>query len=181
MGCYGDGGAVFTNNDDYADLLRSYRSHGKGGDKYNNVRIGMNSRLDTIQAAILLEKLSIFPDELERRREVAGSYDAIFQPIVDCPVVPDGYKSGYAQYTVKAKNRGEVRAVMSEVGVPSVIYYERCLHQQAAFSYLASQEDGFINAEILSDTVLSIAIHPYLTNDEVASKASQVVQGFVDG
>ena len=162
LGCYGDGGAIFTNNDDYADLLRSYRVHGKGSDKYDNVRIGMNSRLDTIQAAILLEKLTEFPTELNNRNKAADKYEQELSTTYKTPQVPEGYLSSWAQYTLLSDNREEVMAHYKTQGIPTVIYYGTCMHQQTAFIGLNYQKGDFPVAEKLCKQVFSLPMHPYL-------------------
>lgn len=163
LGCYGDGGAIFTNNDEYADLVRSYRVHGKGNDKYDNVRIGMNSRLDTIQAGILLEKLAEFPQELINRNVVASHYEIELSSDYKTPQVPHGYLSSWAQYTLVDENRDVVMAQYKEKGIPTVVYYGTCMHQQTAFSDLGYQEGDFPIAEKLAKQVFSLPMHPYLT------------------
>ncbi len=176
LGCYGDGGAIFTDNDEYADLIRSYRIHGKGTDKYDNVRIGMNSRLDTIQAAILLEKLAAFPAELNARQDLANAYSAALKGHNDIitPTVSDGYLSSWAQYTIRSDHRDEFIAKLKEAGVPSVVYYEKCMHQQSAFKE-EKYGDGFApTAEKLSKTVLSIPMHPYM-DTLTSSKIAQLI------
>jgi len=162
LGCYGDGGAIFTNNDEYAELLRSYRVHGKGSDKYDNIRIGMNSRLDTIQAAILLEKLAEFPQELINRNKVATNYEAELGNTYITPKVPTGYESSWAQYTLLSDNREQAMKDYKEQGIPTVIYYGTCLHQQTAFADLGYQEGDFPIAEKLCKQVFSLPMHPYL-------------------
>ncbi|NRP37532.1 UDP-2-acetamido-2-deoxy-3-oxo-D-glucuronate aminotransferase [Marinobacterium sp. xm-a-121] len=162
LGCYGDGGALFTDNDEYADLLRSYRVHGKGKDKYDNVRIGMNSRLDTIQAAILLEKLSVFPVELINRNKAAQRYTDEFKGTYKTPVVPDGYVSSWAQYTVTADDREREIARLGAKGVPTMIYYGTCMHQQTAFKLSGYKKGDFPVAERLASSVFSLPMHGYL-------------------
>jgi dTDP-4-amino-4,6-dideoxygalactose transaminase len=162
LGCYGDGGAVFTNNDDYAELLRSYRVHGKGNDKYDNVRIGVNSRLDTIQAAILLEKLAEFPQELINRNEAAVKYENELTNLYKTPKTPVGYVSSWAQYTLLSEIREQVMAQYEEKGIPTVIYYGTCMHQQTAFVHLGYQKGDFPVAEKLAKQVFSLPMHPYL-------------------
>ena len=162
LGCYGDGGAIFTNNDEYAELLRSYRVHGKGSDKYDNIRIGMNSRLDTIQAAILLEKLAEFPQELINRNKVATNYEAELGNTYITPKVPTGYESSWAQYTLLSDNREQAMKDYKEQGIPTVIYYGTCMHQQTAFADLGYQEGDFPVAEKLCKQVFSLPMHPYL-------------------
>ena len=139
LGCYGDAGMCFTDDDRLAGALRSIRVHGQGSDKYDNVRIGINGRLDTLQAAILLAKFSIFPEEIELRQEVARRYDALLTGIINTPVIPDGYKSAWAQYSLLARDDAERNALMAKLrigGVPTAIYYPKPLHRQAAFAGL---------------------------------------------
>ncbi len=167
LGCYGDGGAVFTNNDEYAGLLRSYRVHGKGNDKYDNVRIGMNSRLDTIQAAILLEKLVEFPQELINRNKISGQYEKMLGVEFLTPQVPEGYLSSWAQYTLVKKNREDILARCKVQDVPVMIYYSKCVHQQAAFSNLGYIQGGFPVAEKLSKQVFSLPMSGYLSIEQV--------------
>jgi dTDP-4-amino-4,6-dideoxygalactose transaminase len=162
LGCYGDGGAVFTNNDEYAELLKSYRVHGKGSDKYDNVRIGMNSRLDTIQAAILLEKLAEFPTELISRNKAADNYEQSLSGKYQTPQVPEGYISSWAQYTLVSDNRDAEMAKYKEQGIPTVIYYGKCMHQQTAFSKLGYIDSDFPIAEKLAKTVFSLPMHGYI-------------------
>lgn len=162
LGCYGDGGALFTDNDEYADLLRSYRVHGKGKDKYDNVRIGMNSRLDTIQAAILIEKLEAFPQELINRNKAAEKYTARLKDKYKTPIVPEGYLSSWAQYTLVANDRDAEMAEYKAKGIPTMIYYRTCMHEQSAFSYLGYKLGDFPIAELHSRTVFSLPMHPYL-------------------
>lgn len=162
LGCYGDGGAIFTDNDKYAELLRSYRVHGKGMDKYDNVCIGMNSRLDTIQAAILLEKLAEFPVELINRNKAADNYEAILSGKHKTPKVPKGYVSSWAQYTVLSKNRVADMAAYKERNIPTMIYYRTCMHQQTAFDRLGYKLGDFPVAEKLAREVFSLPMHGYL-------------------
>ena len=164
LGCYGDGGAVFTNNDELAELIKSYRVHGKGRDKYDNIRIGMNSRLDTIQAAILLEKLAEFPIELESRNRAATLYEKKYGSIYRTPKVPEGYVSSWAQYTLVSDYRDTEMSEFREQGIPTVIYYATCMHQQTAFSKLIDLKYNFPVAEKLANSVFSIPMHPYLIN-----------------
>ena len=167
LGCYGDGGAIFTNNDDYAALLRSYRVHGKGSDKYDNVRIGMNSRLDTIQAAILLEKLAAFPDELRQRNRAAKNYETALAGRYQTPVTPDGYLSSWAQYTLVDENRDAIMADYKTKGIPTVIYYGICMHQQTAFKDLGYSDTEFPVASRLARQVFSLPMHGYLEVDQL--------------
>ncbi|WP_335909121.1 DegT/DnrJ/EryC1/StrS family aminotransferase [Shewanella indica] len=162
LGCYGDGGAIFTDNDEYAELLKSYRVHGKGKDKYDNVRIGMNSRLDTIQAAILLEKLAEFPTELINRNKAADNYEKTLSSKYQTPQVPTGYVSSWAQYTLVSTSRDADMAAYKEQGIPTMIYYGTCMHEQTAFSLLGYQAGDFPIAEKLAKSVFSLPMHPYL-------------------
>ena len=161
LGCYGDGGAVFTNNDEYAALIKSIRVHGKGEDKYDNVRVGVNSRLDTIQAAILLEKLLEFPNELIARDILARKYNNDLNGSFIVPNIPDGFKSSWAQYTILSKDREQAISNFKKKGIPTAIYYGKCLHEQTAFTYLGYQKGDFPIAEELSRLVLSLPMHGY--------------------
>lgn len=165
LGCYGDGGAVFTNDDELAGLIESYRVHGKGSHKYDNERIGLNSRLDTLQAAILMEKLAIYADEIDARQAVAHRYgDGIGDALI-VPVVPDDCRSVWAQYTVRArhgKSRDEIMAELKEKGVPTVVYYPRPLHQQTAYRSYPIDPAGLPVSEALANSVFSLPMHPYL-------------------
>ena len=163
LGCYGDGGAIFTNNDEYAELIKSYRVHGKGQDKYDNVRIGVNSRLDTIQAAILLEKLAEFPEELINRNKLADIYTEQLKDNFETPYVPQGYISSWAQYTLQSENRDYHMAEYKKQGIPTMIYYATCMHQQTAFSK-SSNPVCFSSAERLSNKVFSLPMHAYLND-----------------
>ncbi|WP_394228296.1 DegT/DnrJ/EryC1/StrS family aminotransferase [Pseudoalteromonas spongiae] len=163
LGCYGDGGALFTNDDELAELLRSYRVHGKGSDKYDNVRIGMNSRLDTIQAAILLEKLAEFPTELVKRNAAAEKYTVELSARFNTPHVPEGYLSSWAQYTLVDENRDAIMAEYKAQGIPTMIYYGTCMHEQTAFKDLGYSHGDFPVAERLARQVFSLPMHPYLT------------------
>ena len=171
LGCYGDGGAVFTDNDDWAELVRSFRVHGKGKDKYDNVRIGMNSRLDTLQAAILIEKLKIFKEyEFDRCNEVASHYTRELSGTVHTPVVLPDMCSSWAQYTVKFDNkelRDKAVAVLKENGIPTAIYYAKPMHLQKAFADVSSNAEELQVSTRLCDVVLSLPMHPYLTEEKV--------------
>lgn len=171
LGCYGDGGAVFTNDDGIAKLLKSYSVHGKGDDKYDNVRLGMNSRLDTIQAAVLKVKLQAFIDhELEDVNRVYQLYNEKLKDIVEVPVIPEGFYSSFAQYTIKLKckeQRDELQAKLKEQGIPSMIYYTKPMHKQGAFADLEFDENDFEVTNELCDVVLSLPMHPYLTKEQI--------------
>lgn len=175
LGCYGDGGAIFTDDDEMASLILSLRFHGKGSDKYNNVRIGMNSRLDTIQAAILLEKLAIYSDEIEARQTVANRYSDGLSDVIDTPKVGNKFRSIWAQYTLKTRNgqdRSKIMAAMKEAGVPTVIYYPIPLHKMTAYKDYLQDPAGLSVSETLADQVFSLPMHPYLdqtTQDQIIS------------
>jgi len=165
LGCYGDGGAIFTNDDNLAALIDSYRIHGKGSHKYDNERIGMNSRLDTLQAAILIEKLAIFADEIEERQKVAARYSAGLEGRYGTPYVPEGLKSTWAQYTIKTRDEAERQAVQEKAkaaGVPTAIYYPIPLHAQTAFREYPRDPNGLPVSDDLARRVISLPMHPYL-------------------
>lgn len=172
LGCYGDGGAVFTDNDDWAALCDSYRVHGKGAFKYDNVRIGMNSRLDTIQAAILQVKLKAFADyELEAVNHVAQRYTELLGGIVKTPVIPLDFGSSWAQYTIQLasqKQRDALQAALKAQSIPAMVYYPTPMHLQTAFKALRDDTTAQCPvATSLSKTVLSLPMHPYLSDDEI--------------
>ncbi len=178
LGCYGDGGASFTNDDELADVLRSIRVHGQGADKYENVRIGVNSRLDTIQAAILLEKLKIFPEEIELREAVARRYNAAFAASnkIRVPQVISGAQSTWAQYTIQVAQRDAVQAALKEKGVPTAVYYPIPLSRQKGYNHYPSAPIPV--CERLSKTVLSLPMHPYMdapTQDRIIEAVLEAV------
>ena len=184
LGCYGDGGALFTDNDEWADLMRSIRVHGKGTMKYDNVRIGLNSRLDTIQAAILSVKLKAFKEyEVEAVNKAAEQYTALLKDTVTVPVVPEGFYSSWAQYTIQLKDRKQrdkLQQVLRDNGIPSMIYYPKPMHKQLAFGLATADgacDYGFdcSTTESLCDTVLSLPMHPYLKEEEIG-KVAEVVK-----
>lgn len=172
LGCYGDGGALFTNDDRYADLLRSLRVHGKGTDKYDNVRLGLNSRLDTLQAAILQVKLRHFDDELKAVNRVAAKYSQLLAGKVQTPVVPEGYTSSWAQYTIQTENRDDLQARLKAAGVPAMVYYPHTMSRQTAFAHLNQAPCPM--ADKLSRIVLSLPMHPYMTDEEIETVASLI-------
>lgn len=168
LGCYGDGGAVFTDNDGIAEVIHSICLHGKGQEKYDVVRIGVNSRLDTLQAAILLPKLTIFANELEKRHSVARAYSKRLKDVISTPVMPRGEdRFAWAQYTIKVENRDAVRARLRAADVPSNIYYPRPMHLQAAYIEFGEGQGSLPVSERLSETVLSLPMHPYLTDSDI--------------
>ena len=164
LGCFGDGGAIFTNDADLAERLRSIRVHGQGSEKYDNVRLGLTARLDTMQAAILIEKLKIFDDEIEARNKVASRYFDALHNIVIAPRVADGNVSTWAQYTIRLPNGGReaFADALKAQGVPTAIYYPKSMHQQTAYKHYPSAEGGLPISEKLSTDVISLPMHPYL-------------------
>ncbi|WP_417782647.1 DegT/DnrJ/EryC1/StrS family aminotransferase [Terasakiella pusilla] len=173
LGCYGDGGAVFVEDAEKAALIKSLRVHGKGGDKYDNVRVGMNSRLDTIQAAILIEKLSIFTDELAQRQRVADQYAEKLGHVLTCPSLPEGLTSAWAQYTLKADNREALQAALTDAGVPSVVYYPIPLHLQTGYKDFPRCADLSVS-EVLAKQVFSLPMSPYLTADDQSLVCAEI-------
>lgn len=176
LGCYGDGGAVFTDDDNLADRLRSIRVHGKGEDKYDNVRLGLNGRLDTLQAAILLAKMEIFPGEIEARQQVSAWYAECLRDIpgIVIPTVADGNVSAWAQYCVLLPDgvRPQVMARMKKKGVPTNIYYPRPQHCLAVFAELGYAPDDMPAALHASQRILALPFHPYLEEGQVRQVAA---------
>lgn len=170
LGCYGDGGAIFTNNDEWADLLKSYRIHGKGSNKYDNVRIGMNSRLDTLQAAILQVKLKAFQEfELEKVNKVADRYTKALSDLVQTPFILNDFYSSWAQYSIllkDQKDRDGLKEYLGKEEIPSMIYYPKTMSQQKAFKDMESVKIDLSIAADLSKRVLSLPLHPYMEHDE---------------
>ncbi len=170
LGCYGDGGAIFTNDQVLKDKLESIRIHGKGTDKYNNIRIGLNARFDTIQAAVLLEKLSIFDEEITLRQKVSAAYTEKLKNKVVTPFIPDGYRSAWAQYSVQAdssEHRQEIMSRLNANGVPTAVYYPLPLHLQEAFKHLGYSDGEFPVTEQISQKIFSLPMHPYLDLESI--------------
>jgi UDP-2-acetamido-2-deoxy-ribo-hexuluronate aminotransferase len=173
LGCYGDGGALFTDDAELADLLRSIRVHGQGSDKYENVRLGITGRLDSVQAAILNVKLDIFEDELAARDRVADTYGRLIaESGVDLvtPTLPPNHSSAWAQYSVVARDgeaRSRLQARLAEAGIPTAIYYPKPLHLQKAFEGLRYAEGDFPVSEDLGSRIFSLPMHPYLKDEEI--------------
>lgn len=167
FGCYGDGGALFTDNDNLAAKIKSIRVHGAGNTKYNNIQIGINGRLDTLQAAILIEKLKIFPKEMEARSQVAEKYSEGLVDFVDTPFIPDGYKSSWAQYSIKSENRKTIMKAFKDREIPVAVYYPKPLHHQTAFSFLNYKSDDFPVSVDTSKEIFSLPMHPYLSHTEI--------------
>lgn len=177
LGCYGDGGAMFTADTDLAHVIRSICLHGKGDDKYDVVRLGVNSRLDTLQAAVLLPKLAIFADELEKRHSIAAAYSERLRDKIATPVVPladDRY--AWAQYTIKVPERDKVQARLRAAGIPTSIYYPTPMHLQAAYVKLGEGEGSLPVSEELSRTVLSLPMHPYLSEKDIECLSEVLVE-----
>ena len=162
LGCYGDGGAVFTDDAESAERLRSIRYHGKGQDKYDNVRVGLNSRLDTIQAAILREKLRILDEEMEARGRVAQRYSALLDAPVETPTVPNSTRSAWAQYTIMTDRRNALQAALKAQGIPTAVYYPNPLHRQSAYRHGLVPDEGLPATDVVTGRILSLPMHPYL-------------------
>ncbi|MGQ0803887.1 MAG: DegT/DnrJ/EryC1/StrS family aminotransferase [Actinomycetota bacterium] len=180
LGGYGDGGAVLTHDDDVADSVRSLRAHGRGDHKYDIARVGINGRLDTIQAAILLEKLSVFEDELRARRAVADRYTEGLAGSVTVPVVRSGATSAWAQYTIQVSGRDGLVAALADRGIASAVYYPAPLHEQPAYRGCPRAAEHLPAAEHLAATVVSMPMHPYLdptAQDRVIAAVRTVVSG----
>jgi dTDP-4-amino-4,6-dideoxygalactose transaminase len=182
LGCFGDGGAIFTDDPEFAAMLRSIRVHGQGSDKYDNVRLGMTARLDTVQAAILIEKLKIFDDEIRARDIVAKRYAESLGDIVKVPRIAEGNTSVWAQYTIRLPSgvsREVFAAALKSQGVPTMIYYPRSMHQQTGYSSYPVVEGGLPVCERLSKDVISLPMHPYLeenTQDFIVAAVCQAVK-----
>lgn len=180
LGCYGDGGAIFTNDDEIAEMIRSLCVHGKGRMKYDNIRIGMNSRLDALQAGILMPKFKAFKEyEVADVNRAAALYTEKLKGIVKLPLIPEGYLSSFAQYTIKLESeekRDELKNKLQEKGIPSMIYYPKPMHLQEAFGKENLGTGDFEVTNKLSATVLSLPIHPYITETDI----DEVVQVIKD-
>jgi dTDP-4-amino-4,6-dideoxygalactose transaminase len=162
LGCYGDGGAVFTQDPELAETLVSLRMHGKGREKYDHARIGMNARLDTIQAAVLLEKLRIFPEELQARTRIARRYNELLEGMVGVPNLISGATSVWAQYAILTSKRDQVVAHLASLAIPTAIHYPTPLHRQSAYTRYPIAGNGLPVSERLAAEVLSLPMHPYL-------------------
>ena len=171
LGCYGDGGMCFTDDDGLANIMESLRVHGKGDDKYDNVRIGINGRLDSLQAAILLAKFDIFPEEMELRQQVANRYATLLgsYPQLRIPSIPPGASSAWAQYSILAADqhqRNEMQSSLKDAGIPTAIYYPQPLHLQSAFDSLGYKKGDFPVSEDCAHRIFSLPMHPYLKKEE---------------
>ncbi|KAF0116757.1 MAG: DegT/DnrJ/EryC1/StrS family protein [Rhodospirillaceae bacterium] len=176
LGCYGDGGAVFTDDDTLAALIKSIRVHGQGSDKYDTVRIGINGRLDTMQAAILIEKLTIFPDEITARQRAAERYDEGLRDVATVPPVMAGATSVWAQYTIKGTNRDRLAAACTAAGVPTAVYYPLPLSRQTGYRHFPTAPGGTPISDHLAQTVLSLPMHPYL-DEATQGRIVETVRG----
>ncbi len=180
LGCYGDGGAIFTNDDDVAEYLRSVRVHGKGSFKYDNVRIGWNSRLDTIQAAILQVKFKAFADyELREVNKVAERYTAELKDVVKTPEIKEGFYSSWAQYTIQLESkeqRDNLQSYLKDAGIPTMVYYPKPMHQQVAFAGNKEYVECPVT-ERLCDTVLSLPMHPYFREKDI-QEVIKIIKNF---
>jgi dTDP-4-amino-4,6-dideoxygalactose transaminase len=176
LGCYGDGGAIFTDDNQLADVIRSICLHGKGEAKYDVVRVGVNSRLDTLQAAILLPKLAAFGSELDKRHAVANAYIGRLKQYVATPIPAEGAsRFAWAQFTIKVDDRDQVQARLKAASIPTNVYYPLPMHLQSAYRQYGSGEGSMPAAEALSKSVLSLPMHPYLSEDEINTVTDAVI------
>jgi dTDP-4-amino-4,6-dideoxygalactose transaminase len=176
LGGYGDGGAVLTRDADLIEKMTSIRIHGKGRDKYDNARIGLNARMDTLQAALLLPKLEIFTEEIRARNRVAHRYTELLSPhkSLQTPYIPEGLRSAWAQYSLLTDRRGDIQSALKAKGIPTAVYYPKPLHLQTAFARLGYKEGDFPASESAARRVVSLPMHPYLTNRQIAMIATEV-------
>ena len=182
LGCYGDGGAILTDNDEHAALLMSLRFHGKGSYKYDNVRVGVNSRLDTIQAAVLIEKLKVYAEEIEKRQVVARRYTAALKGIAVTPHVMADCVSTWAQYTIRvaADRRDAFQAALKAKGVPTTVYYPKPLHQQTAYKHYPVAGNGLPISERVAQEVVALPMHPYLDEETQDYIIAQVLEALAE-
>ena len=180
LGCYGDGGAIFTDDEEMYKKILSIRIHGKGSYKYENIRVGLNSRLDTIQAAILLAKLEAFEEyELDERNKFAKMYSEKLKNIVKVPVILEGYISSYAQYTIILNNeeeRNDLQAKLKEVGIPTMIYYPIPLHKQIVYNGYDFNLEELKVSENLCKCVLSLPMHPYMSEEQIETISNEIIK-----
>lgn len=179
LGCYGDGGAMFTNDDALAAKLRSFAFHGKGETQYDNIHVGVNSRLDTLQAAILIEKLAILEDEMVTRQTVARRYSEGLKGVVKVPTVATNSRSAWAQYAIETPHRDALKAHLQEQGIPSVIYYVKPLHQQVAYDRFPRTPSGLTVSETLPKQILCLPMHPYLGKAD-QERIVGTIRGFIE-
>ncbi|MCX7735618.1 MAG: DegT/DnrJ/EryC1/StrS family aminotransferase [Candidatus Kapabacteria bacterium] len=177
LGCYGDGGAVFTDDENLIEIFKSIRIHGQGSDKYDNIRTGINGRLDTLQAIVLIEKLKIFDEELEKRNQVAKKYGELLKNKLVVPFIPDDCVSSWAQYSVLAESawhRSELQQKLKENDIPTAIYYPIPLHLQTAYKKLGYKKGDFPISEEIASRIFSLPMHPYLTDEEIEFICSKI-------
>jgi dTDP-4-amino-4,6-dideoxygalactose transaminase len=182
LGCFGDGGAIFTDDAELAETLRSVRVHGQGSDKYDNVRLGLTARLDTIQAAVLIEKLKIFPDEIDARDRAARRYSDALRDVVGVPELGNACTSVWAQYTIRIKpgTRDAFATALKAQGVPTAIYYPKPLHRQTAYAHYPVAEGGLPVSDALAEEVISLPMHAYL-DDDAQDRVIKAVRSAVAG
>lgn len=176
LGCYGDGGAIFTDDEELAKVMRSIRVHGQGAAKYETVRVGMNSRLDTVQAAILLAKIEVFAEEIAARNALADQYEARLSNIVTTPRKPEGVVSAWAQYTIRVANRDSVQRQLAEKGIPTAIYYPLPMHLQPAYVAYGNGAGSLPISEQLSSEVLSLPMNPYWTPADLDAVCNAIAE-----
>ena len=178
LGCYGDGGAVFTRDGELAERMVSMRVHGKGKDKYDNSRIGLNARMDTLQAALLLTKLEIFPEEIVSRNRVAARYTELLSPheALRTPHVPEGLLSAWAQYSPLTDRREDIQSALKAKGIPTAVYYPKPLHLQTAYAGLGYKEGDFPESESTSRRIFSLPMHPYLTESQISMLSEELIR-----
>lgn len=174
LSCYGDGGAIFTDDNDVAKKIKSIRSHGISNDPYENIRIGTNARFDAIQAAIIINKLSIFDEELTQRRKIASIYDQELGEYVLLPRIQTEMKSAWAHYTIRTKKRNALRKFLLENDIPTMIYYPKPMHKQIAYQDYHNHKDALPNSEMLCNEVLSLPLHPYINEDQILRITSKI-------
>ena len=177
LGCYGDGGAIFTDNCQWKEKLNSLKVHGKGDNKYDNVRVGLNSRLDAIQAAVLKVKLSKFDEELALVNHWADRYTELLKSYVKCPEIKPGFRSSWAQYTILFKNRemrDYIQKELEKFNVPTMIYYAKGMHEQKALSSYLKKDDVYPVTEAVCGRCLSLPMHPYLTEQDISFVADKL-------
>ena len=174
LSCYGDGGAIFTDDNDIAKKIKSIRSHGISNDPYENIRIGTNARFDAIQAAVIINKLSIFDEELTQRRKIASTYDQELSEYVLLPRIQTEMKSAWAHYTIRTKKRNAMRKFLLENDIPTMIYYPKPMHKQIAYQNYYNHKDTLPNSEMLCNEVLSLPLHPYINEDQILRITSKI-------
>ncbi len=178
LGCYGDGGMIFTDNEAFYNKLISIREHGKGVDKYNNIRVGINGRIDTIQAAVLLSKFEIFDEEISLRQKVAQRYNMLLKDVRTVPFIKEHNVSAWAQYSVLLDEREKIINSLRGNDIPSAVYYPKPLHLQTAFSNLGYSKGAFPVAEKVANNILSLPMHPYISKGEQDLIVKTITNGF---